>query len=347
MHMDRPNSTIYSDGEFGEIVVKLFPKEHALNGFTEYSRASHISELDQKSHGGRPKYIVTVSSTGWDRMADFFAFSTPRAMCTYADFLKDGGRAPKLTKGFALNRIVRAVLYLRSINASHGDIKPDNIFVYRGGYEIVLADFGLCQLFLKGHGTRRQTASGTNGYRHPWAELIHPQIGDIFSLAVVFANTLIPKGRAHLLSEDARIAIGQKHTTQDVFEKFVESKIRCPAGSTYVPYLLPALRRYPHSFDCPIDPVGALASLLAATKDMMANEKAEPKRRRENQVEARPIKRIKIQAVPLLQAALPPAPVIVPAPEPKTLTRSQKRNRQKRAAAKRERTKLAKPDLGS
>jgi hypothetical protein len=322
--MDRPNSTIYSDGEFGEIVVKRFPKEHAVNGFTEYSRTSRISEYDQESHGGRPKYIVTVSSTGWDPMADFFAFATPRAVCTYADFLKDEGRVPKLTKGFALNRSVRAVLYLRSINASHGDIKPDNIFVYRGGYEIVLADFGLCQLFLKGHGTRRQTASGTNGYRHPWAELIHPQIGDIFSLAVVFANTLIPKGRAHLLSEDARIAIGQKHTTQDVFEKFVESKIRCPAGSTYVPYLLPALRRYPHSLDCPIDPVGALASLLAATKDMMANEKAEPKRRRENQVEARPIKRIKIQAVPL--------PVIVaPAPaKPIPLTKTQIRARQRR-----------------
>ena len=248
--------------------------------------------IDQKSHGGRPKYIVTVSSTGFDPMANCFAFATPRAMCTFADFLKDEGRTPKLTKGFALNRIVRAVMYMRSINASHGDIKPDNIFVYRGGYEIVLADFGHCQLFLKGQGVRRQTASGTNGYRHPWpADLIHPQIGDIFSLAVVFANTLIPKGRAHLLSEDARIAIGQKHTTQDVFEKFVESKIRCPAGSTYVPYLLPALRRYPHSLDCPIDPVGALASLLAATKDMMAKE---PKRRRENQVEARPIKRCKL-----------------------------------------------------
>jgi serine/threonine protein kinase len=309
MHMDRPNSTIYSDGEFGEIVVKRFPKEHAVNGFTEYNRTSRISELDQESHGGRPKYIVTVSSTGWDPMADFFAFSTPRAMCTYADFLKDGGRAPKLTKGFALNRIVRAVMYLRSINASHGDIKPDNIFLYRGGYEIVLADFGHYQLFLKGHDFRRQTASGTHGYRHPWpADLIHPQIGDIFSLAVVFANTLIPKGRAHLLSEDARIAIGQKHTTQDVFEKFVESKIRGPAGSTYVPYLLPALRRYPHSLDCPmaIDPVGALASLLAATKDMMANEKAEPKRRRENQVEARPIKRCKLPGAPPTPVPLAP-----------------------------------------
>ena len=163
---------------------------------------------------------------------------------------------------------------------------------------------------------------------------------------MVFANTLIPKGRAHLLSEDARIAIGQTQATQEVFEQFVESKIRGPAGSKYLPYLLPALRRHPHSLNCPIDPVGVL-SLRAATEDMMAKEKAEPKRRRENQVEARPIKRIKIQAVPLLQAALPPAPVIVPAPEPKTLTRSQKRNRQKRAAAKRERTKLAKPDLGS
>jgi len=148
-------------------VVKRFPKGHAVDGFTEYSRTSHISDYDQKSHGGRPKYIVTVSSTGYDPMADFFAFATPRAICTYADFLKDEGRAPKLTKGFALNRIVRAVLYLRSINASHGDIKPDNIFLYRGGYEIVLADFGHCQLFLKGHGFRRQTASASSGPNPP------------------------------------------------------------------------------------------------------------------------------------------------------------------------------------
>ena len=210
---------------------------------------------------------------------------------------------------------------------------------------LVLADFGHCQLFLKGHGLRRQTASGTQGYRHPWpADRIHPQVGDIFSLAVVFANTLIPEGRAHLLSEDARIAIGQKGTTQEVLEQFVKSKIRGPAGSKYLPYLLPALRRHPHSLNCPIDEVGALASLLAATQDMLAKEKAEPKRRRENQVEARPIKRTKIEAVPLPQAALPPAPVIFPAPEPKTLTRSQKRNRQKRAAAKWNRAKLAQPD---
>ena len=148
---------------------------------------------------------------------------------------------------------------------------------------------------------------------------------------MVFANTLIPKGRAHLLSEDARIAIGQKHTTQDVFEKFVESKIRGPAGSKYVPYLLPALRRYPHSLDCPIDPVGALASLLAATQGMMAKE---PKRRRENQVEARPIKRLKIQP-----AAAPPVP---PAPANAiSVTKGQKRTLQRRRAkAKRKQNSL-------
>ena len=340
MHLPRWNCVVFSTGKFGETVVKSFriPEQHAVAGFSEFSQNSYISECDKTSHGGRPKYIVTVSSTV-SVDPNGFAFETPRAICTYAEFMTNPLRAPEIiTPGFVLNRLVRGVMYMRSIHVAHGDIKPANIFIYRNN--VVFGDFGHAKLFLKGHDLARQTPSGTEGYRHPWpADKIHPQIGDVISLAVVFADSLIPKGRARLLSEDARIAIGQTGTTQERFEEFIESKIRGPAGSKYLKYLLPAFRRHPHAIACRMDADRALASLRAATEDMLANEKVDLKRRLENQGKAPPNKRVKSQAAHPPQAA--------PAPEPKTLTRSQKRNRLNRAAKKRKRAKLAQPDLGS
>ena len=114
----------------------------------------------------------------------------------------------------------------------------------------------------------------------------------------------------------------------------------------YLPYLFKALRRDPNSKSNPVDANHALVSLRAATEDMLDKEKAEFKRPSENRGKAPPSKRFKIQAAPPPQAASPPVSV-PPAPEPKTLTRSQKRNILNRAAAKRKRAKPAQPDLGS
>jgi serine/threonine protein kinase len=180
MHLDRWNCVVFSKGKFGETVVKSFPKLHAVAGFSEFSQNSYISECDKKSHGGRPKYIVTVSSTV-SVDPNGFAFETPRAICTYAEFMTNPLRAPEIiTPGFVLNRLVRGVMYMRSIHVAHGDIKPANIFMYRNN--VVFGDFGHAKLFLKGHDLARQTPSGTEGYRHPWpADKIHPQIGDVIS----------------------------------------------------------------------------------------------------------------------------------------------------------------------
>ena len=81
----------------------------------------------------------------------------------------------------------------------------------------------------------------------------------------------------------------------------------------YLPYLFKALRRDPNSKFQPIDANRALLSLRAATEDMMAKEKAAPKRPLENRKQAPPSKRLKIDAVPPphVHVALPPAPVIV------------------------------------
>ena len=319
MHLPRWNCVVFSKGKFGETVVKSFPEQHAVDGFSEFSRTSHLSKCDKKSHGGFPKYIVTVSSTV-SVDPNGFAFETPRAICTYAEFMTNPLRAPEIiTPGFVLNRLVRGVMYMRSIHVAHGDIKPANIFIYRNN--VVFGDFGHAKLFLKGHDLARQTPSGTEGYRHPWpADKIHPQIGDVISLAVVFADSLIPKGRARLLSEDARIAIGQTGTTQERFEDFIESKIRGPAGSKYLKYLLPAFRRHPHAIACRMDADRALASLRAATEDMLANEQVDLKRRLENQGKAPPNKRVKSQAVIVPAAPAKPIPLI----------KCQKRARQRR-----------------
>ena len=79
MHLDRWNCVVFSKGKFGETVVKSFPKLHAVAGFSEFSQTSYISECDKTSHGGRPKYIVTVSSTV-SVDPNGFAFETPRAI---------------------------------------------------------------------------------------------------------------------------------------------------------------------------------------------------------------------------------------------------------------------------
>ena len=115
---------VFSTGKFGETVVKSFPEQHAVAGFSEFSQNSYISECDKTSHGGRPKYIVTVSSTV-SVDPNGFAFETPRAICTYAEFMTNPLRAPEIiTPGFVLNRLVRGVMYMRSIHVAHGDIKP-------------------------------------------------------------------------------------------------------------------------------------------------------------------------------------------------------------------------------
>ena len=332
-------------GNFAEFVVKDFQGKFKQVGEQEFKNTNRLSLMDMDEHGTQ-KFIVTITRSVPLDMSGI-AFATPRARCTLADFRRNPKVAPELTRGAALNGVVCAVIWLHSKGAVHGDIKPDNVFVSPSGDRVFLADFGLCSFLPKNKSARKlKPASGTPSHRYLWLSRIDEQYSDAHSAALMFADFVVPDERGgKLLTGDAVIALGQEATTQQVFEEFIEFKIRGP-GSMYLPYLFKALRRDPNSKSNPVDANHALVSLRAATEDMLAKEKAEFKRPSENRGKAPPSKRFKIQAAPPPQAASPPVSV-PPAPEPKTLTRSQKRNILNRAAAKRKRAKPAQPDLGS
>ena len=151
MHLDRWNCVVFSKGKFGETVVKSFPEQHAVNGFSEFSQTSYISNCDKTSHGGRPKYIVTVSSTV-SVDPNGFAFETPRAICTYAEFMTNPLRAPEIiTPGFVLNRLVRGVMYMLNPRCARGHQAGQHLHLQKQrGFRRLWP----CQTFLEGARSR-------------------------------------------------------------------------------------------------------------------------------------------------------------------------------------------------
>jgi len=317
MHHVRKQSTDYSMGDFGQYVVKDFIEQYKVEGDREYETTKLLSLKDMSDHGTQ-KFVVAIARTVPLDMSGS-AFATQRALCTLADFFKNPKVAPGLTRGVALNGVMEALTWLHTKGAAHGDIKPDNVFVPPSGDRVFLADFGL-SCIMRNSTRKLAPASGTVSHRFLWLSRVTKQYNDAHSFGLMFANTLVPAEHGgRLFTGDVVITLGQEATTQEVFEQFLEYKLRGP-GSMYLPYLYKALRRDPNSQSNPMDAKCALLSLRAATEAMMAKEKAEFKRPSENRGQAPPSKRVKIQAV-----IVPAAPA-----KPIPLTKCQKRARQRR-----------------
>jgi serine/threonine protein kinase len=92
---------------------------------------------------------------------------------------------------------------LHACNFVHGDLKPDNVLLYKQNGRIVakLGDFGLCMTEIALTSTSRKTAAGTPGWQAPevesgtWFELRELSKADNYSYGLVIWSILLHGGR--------------------------------------------------------------------------------------------------------------------------------------------------------
>ena len=226
-------------GSFGAqwtFMKKDFNRKFKAEGQREYRIMERLNTLDKEKNGDGGKHIVTVQNVP-SKWKGGFAFTTPLALCSLAEFQQDRSRVTGLTNGIILKSLVQGVEFLHENHYAHGDIKPANVLVFSvfSKPEVRLTDFGNSPHKVRG------SASGTCGYRYPWPDWIDIFSGDWWSLGLLTGGLFLTDGK-RLLSDEAIIGLGQKSTKQQRFWKFLEVKLGQPA-SVYLPYLRPVLKR--------------------------------------------------------------------------------------------------------
>ena len=292
---------------------KDFNKKFKAEGEREYHIMAMLNGIDKAKNGDGGKHIVTVQKVP-SRWQGGFAFTTPLALFSLAEFQEDRTRLTGLTNGFILKSLVAGVEFLHENHFAHGDIKPANVLVL-SKRDVRLTDFGNSPHKVRGR------ASGTCGYRYPWKEWIDIFCGDWWSLGLLTGGLFIPGGK-RLLSDEVILGYGQKSTSQDRFWKFLELKLG-QSASVYLPYLRPVLRRHA----CFLNRKTSAACLDSAA-DFMLELESSRKRRQPALIETLPSKRPKRQAPPVPEAPQTP------------LSGKQRRNKMRHERAKRKKLQL-------
>ena len=301
-------------GSFGAqwtFMKKDFNRKFKAEGQREYRIMEGLNTLDKAKNGDGGKHIVTVQNVP-SKWKGGFAFTTPLALCSLAEFQQDRSRVTGLTNGIILKSLVQGVEFLHENYCAHGDIKPANVLVFSvfSKPEVRLTDFGNSPHKVLG------SASGTCGYRYPWPDWIDIFCGDWWSLGLLTGGLFLTEGK-RVLSDEAILGFGQKATKQQRFWKFLEVKLGKPA-SVYLPYLRPVLLRDASALNRRTS-----AACLDSAADLMLDLESKRKRPRPALIETLGSKRPKHQA--------PPAPEAPPTP----LSRRQRRNKMRHENAKR------------
>ncbi len=168
-----------------EAVVKVIYPEFARQpGFIPNFR--HIVEMSKKL-GAHP-HILPLLASGED--GGYLYLVTPYvADGTLRDWLQKGGRLGASDAGPFYRQLCAALSYAHGLGVTHGDLKPDNVFLFEGRH-VLLGDFGLLwdihQLDMNHRG------SGTEAIEFMAPEVFNGQathLSDIYSLgAVIFAT---------------------------------------------------------------------------------------------------------------------------------------------------------------
>src|SRR5579862_6657613 len=167
-----------------EAVVKVIYPEFARQpGFIPNFR--QIVEMSKKL--ATHPHILPLIASGED--SGYLYLVTPYvADGTLRDWLQKGGRLGVGDAGPFFRQLCSALSYAHSMGATHGDLKPSNIFLFEGRH-VLLGDFGLLwdirQLDMNHRG------SGTEAIEYMAPEVFSgqlTQLSDIYSLgAVIFA----------------------------------------------------------------------------------------------------------------------------------------------------------------
>jgi len=296
---------------------KDFNGKFKAEGQREYHIMAILNTLDKAKNGDGGKHIVTVQNVP-SKWKGGFAFTTPLALCSLAEFQQDRSRVTGLTNGIILKSLVQGVEFLHENYCAHGDIKPANVLVFSvfSKPEVRLTDFGNSPHKVLG------SASGTCGYRYPWPDWIDIFCGDWWSLGLLTGGLFLTEGK-RVLSDEAILGFGQKATKQQRFWKFLEVKLGKPA-SVYLPYLRPVLRRDARALDR-----STSAACLDSIADLMLELEKVRKRRQ-------PALALVESKRPKLKHQAPPAPEAPQTP----LSGKRKRNQKKHERAKRKRMEL-------
>ena len=168
-----------------EAVVKVIYPEFARQpGFIPNFR--HIVEMSKKL-GSHP-HILPLLTSGED--SGYLYLVTPYvADGTLRDWLQKGGRLGASDAGPFFKQLCGALSYAHGLGVTHGDLKPDNVFLFEGRH-VLLGDFGLLwdirQLDMNHRG------SGTEAIEYMAPEVFTGQathLSDIYSLgAIIFAT---------------------------------------------------------------------------------------------------------------------------------------------------------------
>ena len=308
------------NGSFGSqwtSMKKDFNGKFKHEGEREYNIMAILNTLDKAQNGDGGKHIVTVQNVP-SKYKGGFAFTTPLALCSLAEFQQDRSRVSGLTNGIILKSLVQGVEFLHENHYAHGDIKPANVLLFSvfSKPEVRLTDFGNSPHKVRG------SASGTCGYRYPWPDWIDIFCGDWWSLGLLTGGLFLSEGK-RVLSDEAILGFGQKATKQQRFWKFLEVKLGQPA-SVYLPYLRTVLKRDANLLDRKMS-----AACLDSAADLMLDLESKRKRPRPALIETLPSKRPKHQA--------PPAPEAPQTP----LSSRQRRNKMRHERAKRKKMELS------
>jgi len=170
-----------------EAVVKVIYPEFARQpGFIPNFR--HIVEMSKKL-GAHP-HILPLLSSGED--GGYLYLVTPYvADGTLRDWLQKGGRLGASDAGPFFKQLCAALSYAHGLGVTHGDLKPDNVFLFEGRH-VLLGDFGLLwdirQLDMNHRG------SGTEAIEYMAPEVFSGQathLSDIYSLGAIIFATLV------------------------------------------------------------------------------------------------------------------------------------------------------------
>ena len=105
---------------------KDFNGKFKAEGQREYNIMAILNTLDKAKNGDGGKHIVTVQNVP-SKWKGGFAFTTPLALCSLAEFQQDRSRVTGLTNGIILKSLVQGVEFLHENYYAHGDIKPANV----------------------------------------------------------------------------------------------------------------------------------------------------------------------------------------------------------------------------
>eukprot|EP00268_Persea_americana_P025319 TRINITY_DN2467_c0_g1_i9.p1 TRINITY_DN2467_c0_g1~~TRINITY_DN2467_c0_g1_i9.p1 ORF type:complete len:385 (-),score=70.03 TRINITY_DN2467_c0_g1_i9:173-1327(-) len=202
--------------------IKAFHKSHLLKlrvAPSETAMTDVLREVSIMEMLDHPN-IVNLTEVIDDPNADhlYLVLEYVEGKCTCEDSGPPGGIGEMTARKY-LRDIVSGLMYLHAHNIVHGDIKPDNILVTRGGV-VKIGDFSVSHVF-KDNNDELRRSPGTPAFTAPECCLglaYHGKAADTWALGVTLYYLVL--GQYPFLGD----------TLQETYDKIVNNPLSIPEG---------------------------------------------------------------------------------------------------------------------